>query len=97
MTKKKVKAVIEEVQDLNGLETFDGVENVIVEDVDPIAARKAAELDAGFLNPYGVGTSYVEFLAAVKDAEVTVVEYCEMHLTEDEIEFIEKELLILLN
>ena len=63
--------------------------------VDPIAERKAAELENGFLNPFGECTSYVEFLAAVTAAEVTVTQYCEMHLTEDEIAFIENELSIL--
>jgi hypothetical protein len=88
--KKKVENFedAEEFVEINGAEIVDEI-------VDEIAARKAAELDAGFLNPYGLKTSYVEFLAAVKAAEVTVVEYCEMHLTEDEIAFIEKELLIL--
>jgi hypothetical protein len=61
-----------------------------------IAARKEAELKAGFLNPYGLGTSYKEFKAALKAAKnATVKEYCELHLTEDEIAFLEKELLIL--
>jgi len=71
------------------------LENLDVLEISPIEARKAAELEDGFLNPFGLGTSYVEFLAAVTAAEVTVVEYCEMHLTEDEIAFIEKELSIL--
>jgi hypothetical protein len=92
MAKAKTKVENEDVEDLNVLQNFD-VEDV--EDIDPIAERKEAELEDGFLNPYGFGTSYEEFLAAVTAAEVTVVEYCEMHLTEDEIAFIEKELSIL--
>ena len=60
-----------------------------------IAARKVAELKAGFLNPYGVGTSYKEFKDALKAAKATVKEYCELYLSEDEIAFIEKELSIL--
>ena len=64
--------------------------------LEEIAARKEAELKAGFLNPYGVGTSYKEFKAALKAAKnATVKEYCELHLSEDEIAFIEKELSIL--
>ena len=64
--------------------------------LEEIAARKEAELKAGFLNPYGVGTSYKEFKAALKAAKnATVKEYCELHLSEDEIAFVEKELSIL--
>tara|TARA_R110000782_G_scaffold180764_1_gene271198 strand:- start:297 stop:548 length:252 start_codon:yes stop_codon:yes gene_type:complete len=64
--------------------------------LEEIAKRKEAELKAGFLNPYGVGTSYKEFKAALKAAKnATVREYCELHLSEDQIVFIEKELSIL--
>ncbi len=61
-----------------------------------IEARKEAEVKAGFLNPYGEGTSYKEFKAALKKANnATVKEYCKGKLTEEEIEFLEKELSIL--
>ena len=64
--------------------------------LEEIAARKEAEIKAGFLNPFGVGTSYKEFKAALKAAKnATVKEYCELHLSEDEIAFVEKELSIL--
>lgn len=63
--------------------------------VDLIADRKKAEIKAGFLNPFGEKTSYAEFQEAVKASKVSVAEYCKKHLTEDQIEFIEKELTIL--
>ena len=63
--------------------------------VDAIADRKKAEIKAGFLNPFGEETSYAEFQKAVKEAKVSVAEYCKGNLTEDELAFIEKELSIL--
>ena len=60
-----------------------------------IEARKEAEVKAGFLNPYGEGTSYKEFLAAVKTSKVSVKEYCKDKLTDEEIEFLLHELSIL--
>ena len=66
---------------------------VIAERNAEIAERKVAEIKAGFLNPYGIETSYVEFLAAVKTAKVTVEEYCKDKLTSDEIAWLLNELL----
>ena len=63
--------------------------------LEEIEARKEAEIKAGFLNPYGIGTSYKEFKAAVKTSKVSVAEYCKDKLTKDEIAFVEKELSIL--
>ena len=63
--------------------------------IDLIAERKKAEIKAGFLNPFGEKTSYAEFQEAVKASKVSVAEYCKKHLTEDQIEWLEKELTIL--
>lgn len=60
--------------------------------VDLIADRKKAEIKAGFLNPFGEKTSYEEFQEAVKASKLSVAEYCKKHLTEDQIEWLEKEL-----
>ena len=71
------------------------IQEEITARLEEIAARKEAELKAGFLNPYGVGTSYKEFKAAVKTAKVSVEEYCKDKLTEQEIAYVVKELSIL--
>ena len=71
------------------------IQEEITARLEEIAARKEAELKAGFLNPYGVGTSYKEFKAAVKAAKVSVEEYCKDKLTEQEIAYVVKELSIL--
>ena len=71
------------------------IQEEITERLVEIAARKKAEAKEGFLNPYGVGTSYVEFLAAVTKAGATVEEYCKDKLTADELKFLVKELSIL--
>lgn len=60
-----------------------------------IKKRKEEEVKAGFLNPFGEGTSYKEFLAAVKSAKVDVKEYCKGKLTEDQLSWLEQELSIL--
>ena len=60
-----------------------------------IEARKEAEVKAGFLNPYGEGTSYKEFKAAVKGAKASVEEYCKGKLEEDQMTFLLHELSIL--
>jgi hypothetical protein len=72
------------------------IQEQITARLEEIAARKEAELKEGFLNPYGVGTSYKEFKAALKKANnATVKEYCKGKLTEDQLTFLEKELSIL--
>ena len=71
------------------------IQEEITARLEEIAARKEAELKAGFLNPYGVGTSYKEFKAAVKAAKVSVEEYCKDKLKEDQIAYVVKELSIL--
>lgn len=51
-----------------------------------------------FLNPFDKGVSYEAFLKEVDKSKKTVVEYCKNKLTNDDIDFIEKELkLIKLN
>lgn len=63
--------------------------------IDLIADRKKAEIKAGFLNPFGEKTTYAEFLDAVKDSKLSWEEYCEGKLSEDEIDFIKRELSII--
>ncbi len=46
-----------------------------------------------FLNPYEVGVTYVQFQEAL--GKKSVAEYCKGKLTEEEIEFLEKELELL--
>ena len=60
-----------------------------------IKERIAAEIKAGFLNPFGEGVSYKAFLAAVKSAKVEVDEYCKDKITADELAWLKKELSIL--
>lgn len=51
-----------------------------------------------FLNPFDKGVSYEAFLKEVDKSKKTVSEYCKNKLTNDEVDFIEKELkLIKLN
>ena len=72
------------------------IQEQITARLEEIAARKEDELKAGFLDPFGVGTSYKEFKAALKKANnATVKEYCKGKLTEDQLVFLEKELSIL--
>jgi hypothetical protein len=71
------------------------IQDAITAKLEEIAARKEVEIKAGFLNPYGEGTSYKEFLAAVKTSKANVKEYCKGKLTEDQLTFLEKELSIL--
>ena len=71
------------------------IQEQITARLEEIAARKVAEINEGFLNPYGVGTSYKEFKAELKKAKATVEEYCKGKLTEDQLTFLEKELSIL--
>ena len=63
--------------------------------IDLIAERKKAEIKAGFLNPFGEKTTYAEFQEALKASKLSLEEYCEGHLEEDEIKFIKKELSII--
>lgn len=63
--------------------------------VDPIAERKKAEIKAGFLNPFGEKTSYDEFQEAVKASKLSIDEYCKGKISEDELNFIKKELSII--
>ena len=46
-----------------------------------------------FLNPYDVGVTYVQFQEAL--GKKSVAEYCKGKLTEEQIEFLEKELELL--
>ena len=57
-----------------------------------IKERKAAEIKAGFLNPFGEKTSYAEFLEQV--GKKTVAEYCKDKITADELAWLEVELSI---
>ena len=60
-----------------------------------IKERKANEIKAGFLNPFGERTSYAEFLEQVEKSKKTVDEYCKDKLTADELAFLKKELSII--
>ena len=73
------------------------IQEQITARLEEIAARKEAELKAGFLNPFGVGTSYKEFKAAVKASKVSVEEYCkgEDKLKDGQLAFLLHELSIL--
>ena len=62
---------------------------------DPIAERKAKEIKAGFLNPFGKKTTYAEFQEAVKTSKLTVAEYCKGKIEKDQLEWLEKELSII--
>jgi hypothetical protein len=57
-----------------------------------IQERKDEEIKAGFLNPFGEETTYVEFLAEVKKSNKSVSDYCKKNLTSDQIEWLEKDL-----
>lgn len=59
------------------------------------AEKKAKEVKAGFLNPFGEGVTYDEFLKAVKDSKVSVAEYCKGKIEKDQLEWLEKELSII--
>lgn len=59
---------------------------------DPIAERKAKEIKAGFLNPFGEKTTYAEFIEEVKKSKGSVSEYCKGKLTKEEIECLEIEI-----
>lgn len=60
--------------------------------IDKIAERKAKEIKAGFLNPFGEKTSYTEFIEEVKKSKGSIAEYCKRHLTKEEIECLEIEI-----
>lgn len=55
-----------------------------------ISDRKAAEIKAGFLNPFGEKTTYAEFLEQV--GKKTVAEYCKDKLSNEELAWLEVEL-----
>jgi hypothetical protein len=57
-----------------------------------IKDRKAAEIKAGFLNPFGEKTTYPEFLEDVKKSKVSVAEYCEGKISAEELAWLELEL-----
>ena len=50
-----------------------------------------------FVNPFDVGVSYKDFLDAVKVSKKTVKEYLKGKLTDEQIEFIERELDLITN
>ena len=49
--------------------------------------------DAKFLNPFDVGVTYAEFQKAL--GKKSIAEYCKGKLSDDEVAFLEAELLIL--
>lgn len=60
-----------------------------------IKERKAKEIEAGFLNPLGEGTSYAEFLAEVEKSKKSVAEYCKGKLDKVTLAWIEEEINLL--
>ena len=62
----------------------------LIKDVDVVAKVE-------FVNPFDVGISYKDFLEAVKVSKKTVKEYLKGELTDEQIEFIEKELKLITN
>lgn len=71
------------------------IEEAVKAHKDAIKARKADEIKAGFLNPFGIETTYVEFLEEVKKSKMSVAEYCKDKITKDQLEWLEKELSII--
>lgn len=69
----------------------------IKEQAKAIKERKANEIKEGFLNPFGEQTTYNEFLEQVSKSKKSVADYCKGKLTEDQIDWLEKELSILKN
>ena len=63
--------------------------------IDLIAERKKAEIKAGFLNPFGEKTTYTEFQEAIKASKLSLEEYCKGKLSQDQIDWLEKELSII--
>lgn len=59
-----------------------------------IKDRKAKEIKEGFLNPFGEEVSYSEFLKEVSKSKGSVAEYCKGKITEDQLEWLEKDLSI---
>lgn len=66
-------------------------------EVKQIKERKAAEIKAGFLNPFGKKTSYDEFLDEVEKSKKTVAAYCKGHISKEQLEWLENELSIFKN
>ena len=48
-----------------------------------------------FLNPFNKGVSYKDFLKEVEKSKKTVAEYCKGKLSQDQIDWLEKELSII--
>ncbi len=51
----------------------------------------AKKKNTDFLNPFNEGVLYVDFLTSIPSG-MTIREYCEGNLSQEEIEFIEKEI-----
>ena len=76
-------------------ERQEAIDKAIKERNEAIAARKQAEIKAGFLNPLGEGTSYAEFLDQV--GKKTIEEYCkgQAEMTDEVIAWIKQEINLL--
>ena len=48
-----------------------------------------------FLNPFDKGVSYSDFSKALKESKKTLKDYTKNHLTESQIEFLDRELKLL--
>lgn len=57
-----------------------------------VADRKAEEIKAGFLNPFGEKTTYAEFLVEVEKSKKSVADYCKGKISADELSWLEKEI-----
>lgn len=73
-----------------GIFEIDGIEFETDENGKIVKGLDVA-VKAEFLNPFQKGVTYSEFLKNVPE-ETTVQDYCAEHLTQDEIDFILKEL-----
>jgi hypothetical protein len=58
-------------------------------------ARNAKEIKSGFLNPFSEGVTYEAFEDARKATKKGISEYCKGKISEDQIEWLVKELKIL--
>lgn len=56
-----------------------------------MAKKKLVIEPVKFVNPFTKGVSYDDFLAAIPE-RVTVEEYCENDLTQDELDYLKREL-----
>lgn len=57
-----------------------------------ISDRKAEEIKAGFLNPFGEKTTYEEFLKQVEKSKLSVAEYCKGKIEGEDLIWLEKEI-----